>query len=334
MRTHKLFSRFGLAMVAILLLSSMQHVYAAGTLAGTTITNVASVQYNAGVNVRNGTSNIITMVVGYKVVINLSPSNSSTTTVDSTSIYKAYTVTNTGNYADSLQFTVTHLPAGWIDTVFYDKDASGTETPGDSALTSGGPGFWTAISGSHALLLKITIPGYVNAPDNMIDSVTVTTASYGSGPGSSCSSWRKRSSEIYGKRNDCAAGTYCNGCTNGNGQPSNPGISVRIHADAAKYRPPGNSGRCNTFIQIRLEFQLYECHKCWFEWFSELGWRRGHGNMDVKSYRPSGNNGLTNYANGKRNNPASDEKWYGCSGWKSHFYHGFNQIHNDEFGLQ
>jgi uncharacterized repeat protein (TIGR01451 family) len=183
MRTHKLFSRFGLAMVAILLLSSMQHVYAAGTLAGTTITNVASVQYNAGVNVRNGTSNIITMVVGYKVVINLSPSNSSTTTVDSTSIYKAYTVTNTGNYADSLQFTVTHLPAGWIDTVFYDKDASGTETPGDSVLTSGGAGFWTAISGSHAILLKITLPGYAQAPDNMIDSVTVTTASYGSGPG-------------------------------------------------------------------------------------------------------------------------------------------------------
>jgi uncharacterized repeat protein (TIGR01451 family) len=158
-------------------------VYAAGTLAGTTITNVASVQYNAGVNVRNGTSNIITMVVGYKVVINLSTSNSSTTTVDSTSIYKAYTVTNTGNYADSLQFTVTHLPAGWIDTVFYDKDASGTETPGDSGLTSGGAGFWTAISGSHAILLKITLPGYAQAPDNMIDSVTVTTASYGSGPG-------------------------------------------------------------------------------------------------------------------------------------------------------
>jgi uncharacterized repeat protein (TIGR01451 family) len=182
MRTHKLFSRFGLAMVAILLLSSMQHVYAAGTLAGTTITNVASVQYNAGVNVRNGTSNIITMVVGYKVVINLSTSNSSTTTVDSTSIYKAYTVTNTGNYADSLQFTVTHLPAGWIDTVFYDKDASGTETPGDSVLTSGGAGFWTAISGSHAILLKITLPGYAQAQDNMIDSVTVTTASYGTGP--------------------------------------------------------------------------------------------------------------------------------------------------------
>ena len=182
MRTHKLFSRFGLAMVAILLLSSMQHVYAAGTLAGTTITNVASVQYNAGVNVRNGTSNIITMVVGYKVVINLTPSNSSTTTVDSTSIYKAYTVNNTGNYADSLQFTVTHLPAGWIDTVFYDKDASGTETPGDSVLTSGGAGFWTAISGSHAILLKITLPGYAQAQDNMIDSVTVTTASYGTGP--------------------------------------------------------------------------------------------------------------------------------------------------------
>jgi uncharacterized repeat protein (TIGR01451 family) len=122
------------------------------------------------------------MVVGYKVVINLSPSNSSTTTVDSTSIYKAYTVTNTGNYADSLQFTVTNLPAGWIDTVFYDKDASGTETPGDSVLTSGGAGFWTAISGSHAILLKITLPGYAQAQDNMIDSVTVTTASYGTGP--------------------------------------------------------------------------------------------------------------------------------------------------------
>ena len=181
MRTHNLFSRFGLAMVAILLLSSMQRVYAYGTLAGTVITNQASVQYNAGSNVRNATSNPVTMTVGYKVSLNLVNPTATTTTVDSTTIYEPFYAYNAGNYGDNIQFTVSHLPTGWIDTIFYDKNHNGILDAGDSAITSGGYHYTdTTYANRLSIILKITIP---SVADNHSDSVTVGVQSYGSGPG-------------------------------------------------------------------------------------------------------------------------------------------------------
>ncbi len=184
MRTHNLFSRFGLVTVAILLLSSMQQVYANGTLAGTVISNQASVQYNAGSNVRNASSNAVTMTVGYKVSINLVASSSSTTTVDSTILYKAFYTYNSGNYGDNLKLSVGHVPAGWVAQIYKDKNNDQLWDGGDSLITSGGNLYTdTTIANRIPLILKITIPQGANAPDNMIDSVTVYVESNGAGPG-------------------------------------------------------------------------------------------------------------------------------------------------------
>jgi len=170
-------------MVAILLLSSMQHVYAAGTLAGTTITNQASVQYNAGINVRNGTSNISTMVVGYKVSLNMVATSSTTTTVDSTILYKAFYVSNNGNYADSINLTVSHLPTGWLGQLYRDVSNSGLYVGTDPAIASGSNVYTdTTFANRIGLILKITIPQGANAPDAMSDSVTVYAQSYGGLP--------------------------------------------------------------------------------------------------------------------------------------------------------
>ena len=57
MKNRSMFSRIGVAMVIALLISSVQHSFAAGTTAGTAITNTASVTFNDGANVKNKTSN-------------------------------------------------------------------------------------------------------------------------------------------------------------------------------------------------------------------------------------------------------------------------------------
>lgn len=183
MRTHNLFSRLGVAMVAILLLSSMQQVYANGTLAGTVISNQASVQYNAGSNVRNASSNVITMTVGYKVSINLVASSSTTTTVDSAIIYKAFYANNTGNYTDDLKLTVGHVPAGWVAQIYHDVNNNQVFDGGDVLIPSGNHlSADTTFANRIPLIVKITIPGGANAADNMSDSVTVYVESDGTGP--------------------------------------------------------------------------------------------------------------------------------------------------------
>ncbi len=183
MKNNKMFSRLGAAMVAILLFSSVQFSNAAGTLAGTTISNTATVQYNAGLNIRTGTSNTVTMTVGYKVSINLFASSSATTTSDSTILYKAFYATNSGNYGDNLKLSVGHLPTGWAAQIYKDKNNNQLWDGGDSLITSGGNIYAdTLIANRIPLILKIAIPSGVNAPDNMIDSVTVYVESNSTGP--------------------------------------------------------------------------------------------------------------------------------------------------------
>ena len=183
MRTNNLFSRLGLAMVAILLFSSVQHVYAYGTLAGTVITNQASVQYNAGSNVRNASSNTVTMTVGYKVSLNMVATSSTTTTVDSTILYKAFYVSNNGNYADSINLTIGHFPTGWVGQLYRDVSNSGVYVGTDPAIASGSNVYTdTTIANRIGLILKIAIPQGANAPDAMSDSVTVYAQSFGGLP--------------------------------------------------------------------------------------------------------------------------------------------------------
>ncbi len=185
MSTYSTFFRFGIAIAMVALLSVSQQSFAAGTLAGTTISNTATVQYNAGVNVRTGTSNTITMTVGYKVSINLSASSSNTTTVDSTILYKYFNFTNTGNYPDNFAVSVGHFPTNWTVSLYKDINASGTWDGGDSLFTSGGALYLDTVSVTHniGIIAKIVVPQGTDAPDNLIDSVTVYVESNGAGPG-------------------------------------------------------------------------------------------------------------------------------------------------------
>lgn len=184
MSTNSKFFRFGIAMAVVLLLSVSQNMFAAGTLAGTVITNKAFVQYNAGVNVRTDSSAASTLTVGYKASINLSAYSSSTTSVDSTILYKYFNFVNTGNYGDNFAVTVGHYPTNWVVTLYKDMNASGTWDGGDSLVTSGGALYLdtAATSNNIGIIAKIAIPQGNDAADNLNDSVEVSVASNGTGP--------------------------------------------------------------------------------------------------------------------------------------------------------
>ncbi|MDD8018893.1 MAG: hypothetical protein PHP42_11010, partial [Bacteroidota bacterium] len=165
--------------VAILLLSSMQQVFAAGTLAGTVITNKAFVTYNAGSNVRNDSSAAVTMTVGYKVSINQSPVSNSSTSLDSTTVDKFFTIVNSGNYNDDYKFTVVNLPVNWTVTMYKDTGTLGAWDAGDPVISNGGT-FPFGHDSAHTIILRIKIPG--NLTDTHLDSVRISVESNSTGP--------------------------------------------------------------------------------------------------------------------------------------------------------
>lgn len=185
MRQHNMFSRLGVALIVALLISLGQQSFAAGTLAGTVVSNQASVQYNAGSNVRTGQSNTATFTVGYKVSINLSTTSSSTTTVDSTIINKAFYFYNAGNYSDDFTMTVGNVPTGWTAQLYKDKNNDQLWDGGDSLITSGDALYTdTTIANRIPLILRITIPRGSQAPDDTTANITVNIESNGTYLGS------------------------------------------------------------------------------------------------------------------------------------------------------
>ena len=124
MRTHNLFSRLGLAMVAILLLSFTHEAFASGTAAGTTISNQASVNYLANGNSRNAVSNTLNITVGQKTVVNFTfpGTTDSKNTVDGVTIYEAFTVKNSGNGPDVFNLTVPSPYGTWTASIVGASD--------------------------------------------------------------------------------------------------------------------------------------------------------------------------------------------------------------------
>ncbi len=339
MRTHNLFSRLGMAMVAILLLSSTQNVFAYGTMAGTTITNQASVQYNAGSNVRNGVSNTITMVVGYKVSLNLVASSSSSTTVDRSILYKAYYVSNTGNYADSINFAIGHLPTGWVAQLYRDVSNSGTYVGTDPTIASGS-NVWTDTTYANRIgvILKIAIPLGSNAPDNMKDSVTVYAQSYGGLPAVAAILVGGLGRQVYFANVTIAKPVLS---VSGAQSPASPTAAQLIPGSSFTYTVSlQNTGHLAIQNGATLSFKL-------------------DTNFNFTSASNSGSNGSVNWAGDggtvtwtlnstdlpqTMGSPitrtvtvtiqqvTAHGTW--CKGWKCCLYHGFAPCNNDEFCLQ
>ncbi len=164
MKNNKMFSRLGAAIVATLLFSSLQLSFAAGTPAGTAISNQASVSYNAGSNVRSATSNILTIYVGQKIVIDFTPASAVLNTVDGVTVLQAFTVTNNGNGDDTYNLTMPGSYGNWTSSIVA---TDGVTPVSSSGLLTAGSSF----SGK----IKVVIPA--SEADNLSNAVTLTATS-------------------------------------------------------------------------------------------------------------------------------------------------------------
>lgn len=155
----------------LLFIMASQMARAGGTPAGTPIVNQASVVYNAGNDTRYDSSNVVTLYVAQKIVINWSPSSSpnrTATSVDNVVRYYDFTVTNSGNRADNFNLTTANIagtPSGtWTVEI--------VQTGNDNAVTSTGT---LAADASFSGRLKVTIPA--NQTDGTIVTPTLTATS-------------------------------------------------------------------------------------------------------------------------------------------------------------
>ena len=106
MKRTSLFQTIGAAIVVVALMMTTlsSNAFAAGTLAGTAISNQATVGYNAGSNARTALSNLTTLHVAHKVVGSFTPSSGRQTGVDDLTINVPIQFAQTGNRWDS--FTI------------------------------------------------------------------------------------------------------------------------------------------------------------------------------------------------------------------------------------
>ena len=134
MKNNKMFSRLGVAMVAILLLSSIQFSLASGTAAGTAITNTANVTFTDGGNTKNKTSNTVSLYVGHKVAGAFTPTEGSITTYDNVTYYYPVSYQNTSNRPTPYTISF-NSNSGYTLSLVADVDNSGTFTAGDTTFT-------------------------------------------------------------------------------------------------------------------------------------------------------------------------------------------------------
>ena len=120
----------------ILLLSLAAEVgNAAGTTAGTAVTNQASVTYLAGSNSRSATSNIVTMYVAHRVAGSYSPASRTEGGVDNRTVYFPVVFTNQGNRADA--FTISfNSNTGYTVDMINDLNGNGVFDTGEPVITS------------------------------------------------------------------------------------------------------------------------------------------------------------------------------------------------------
>lgn len=172
MKNTTMFSRLGAMMIIALLISSVQYGVAAGTTAGTAITNSATVSYMDGVNLKNKTSNTVTMYVGHKVAGAFSPASGSTNTYDNVTYYHAINFQNSSNRLTKYTMSFNSV-AGYTLSLIRDDNQDGVHQPGETTVVTTDS---LVIDGSKYYFIKAVVGTIANGTANGI-TVTFTNAS-------------------------------------------------------------------------------------------------------------------------------------------------------------
>jgi hypothetical protein len=122
----------------LLLLSVVANTgLAAGTTAGTAISNQASVTYLAGADPRSATSNTVTLYVAHRVAGAYAPASRSEVGVDNRTVYFPVAFTNQGNRTDAFAIGF-NSNAGYTVDMVNDLNGNGTFDTGEPVITSTG----------------------------------------------------------------------------------------------------------------------------------------------------------------------------------------------------
>ena len=161
-----------------LLLSVVARIgYAAGTPAGTAITNQAQVQYQAGTDTRTALSNTTTLYVAHRVAGSFTPASRTDAGVDNRTVYYPVTFRNQGNRNDNFNITFNSNPGYTVD-MFHDVNQNQVFDAGDVVITSTGD---LAADADIYMLVRVQIAA--SRPDNEAVSITATLTSTATGAG-------------------------------------------------------------------------------------------------------------------------------------------------------
>lgn len=164
---------------AVLLAAATPQAWAVGTLAGTNITNQATVNYtDTNSNALQALSNVVTTTVSQVASVTVAPDNASNAAPGDV-VYYAHVVTNGGNGDDTIDMTAASSN-GWAYAFFLDNDGSGTFTPGDTAMTDTDgdlvPDIGLQIHDATVnILVSVTVPA--GTANGTVDTLTVTGTS-------------------------------------------------------------------------------------------------------------------------------------------------------------
>lgn len=169
-------------------------VMAAGTLAGTNISNQAYADYKDvnGNAMTRVYSNTVTVTVSQVAAVSIVPPTVTSSAKNGDVIYYLVQLFNNGNGNDTQTFTYATSGA-WTPTsvrMFYDVNNDHVYNAGDVLLTETSPGSKTykTVNGAGApvqiapdddydVIMEVTVPAVAAAPNNTSDVITITTQS-------------------------------------------------------------------------------------------------------------------------------------------------------------
>jgi hypothetical protein len=159
---------------ALSVLLSGNSAFALGTTAGTSIPNIAVVDYSDpyGVLQPRVSSPTCTVTVAQNAGVQVTPTSGSVTEKAGNSIYYPVTVTNTGNFSDTFSLSTTSTK-GWSPKVIKDDNGDGVHQSTEvTVLTSSGA---VAPDATLKAFISETIPSTITAATS--DSVAFKATS-------------------------------------------------------------------------------------------------------------------------------------------------------------
>ncbi len=175
---RKAYFLFGLLILALFLPGQAM---AAGTPAGTVITNQAYADYQDA----NGNalprvfSNEVTTEVSQVGGVSLDPATAVKTAKQGTSAGYGVTVTNSGNGTDTIDLAVDISACpGWTATIYWDENGNGVRDTGEDTVVSDTGSL--AADGIYHVVIVVDVPGGT-ANDTQCDAVLTATSQFDGG---------------------------------------------------------------------------------------------------------------------------------------------------------